>query len=111
MFQKVQPPNRRIKFPLDQWMVVRIDLEERIMPNKIVCLGLGAVIALAALPALAQTNQSAAPAPSSASLTLAEASSGSYKSQMRHRSNMSKERARASAEHMRHLRHGSQSTH
>ena len=35
----------------------------------------------------------------------ATAPSGSHSSQMRHRANMSKERARASAEHMRHMRH------
>jgi hypothetical protein len=36
---------------------------------------------------------------------LTPAPTGSHQSQMRHRSNMSKERARASAHHMRHMRH------
>jgi hypothetical protein len=35
---------------------------------------------------------------------------GSHQSQMRHRANMSRERARASAHHMRHMRHNPATT-
>jgi hypothetical protein len=61
--------------------------------------GLGAAVAFTSLPAIAQTNQSAAPAASAkASLT------GSHKSHVRRQANMSKERARTSAHHVRHLK-------
>jgi hypothetical protein len=63
------------------------------MLKTIALIGLGAAIAFTPLPTIAQT----APA--------ATAPTGSHSSQMRHRANMSKERARASAEHMRHMRH------
>ena len=73
------------------------------MLNKIALLGVGAVLALAPLSALAQTDQSTAPAAPGASATRAAAPSGTHRSQMRHRNNISRERARASAEHMRHM--------
>ncbi len=38
------------------------------------------------------------------------APTGSHQSQMRHRANMSRERARASAHHMRHMRHNPATT-
>ncbi len=75
------------------------------MLNKIALLGVGAALALAPLSAFAQTDQSTAPAAPGASATPAAAPSGTHRSQMRHRSNMSKERARASAKHMHHMRH------
>jgi hypothetical protein len=69
------------------------------MLKMIALLGLGAAVAFTSLPAIAQTNQSAAPAASAkASLT------GSHKSQVRRQANMSKERARTSAQHVRHLK-------
>jgi hypothetical protein len=73
------------------------------MLKTIASIRLGAVISLVPLAALAQADRPAAPGASST-----HTPTGSYRSQMRHRSNMSKERARASAEHVRHLRHGSQ---
>jgi hypothetical protein len=72
------------------------------MLNRFAAIGLGAVVALTPLAALAQTDQ-AAPAAGAPSAT--SAPSGSYKSQMRHRANTHKERARASADHMRMMRH------
>ena len=69
------------------------------MLKMIALLGLGAAVAFTSLPAIAQTNQSAAPAASAkASLT------GSHKSQARRQANMSKEKARTSALHLRHLK-------
>ena len=65
------------------------------MKNSFVAIGLGAVIALAPLAALAQ----------SATGTAHAGGGGSYRSHMRHSGNMSRERARASAEHMRTMRH------
>ena len=68
------------------------------MLKTIALLGLGAAVTFTSLPAIAQTNQSAAPAASAkASLT------GSHKSQVR-RQDMSKETARTSAHHVRHLK-------
>ena len=69
------------------------------MLRTIALLGLGAAVAFTSLPAIAQTNQSATRVASGkASLT------GSHKSQARHQANMSKERARTSAHHVRHLK-------
>ena len=69
------------------------------MLKTIALLGLGAAVAFTSLPAISQTNQSAAPAASAkASLT------GSHRSQMRRQANMSKEKARTSALHLRHLK-------
>ena len=78
----------------------QLAMEENAMLKTIALIGLGTAIAFTPLPTIAQTDQSAAPAASTAT-----APTGSHKSQMRHRSNMSKERARASAHHMRHMRH------
>jgi hypothetical protein len=72
------------------------------MLKTIALIGVGTAIAFAPLPTIAQTYQSAAPAVSAPAAT---APTGSHRSQMRHRANLSKERARASAEHMRHMRH------
>jgi hypothetical protein len=70
-------------------------------------IGVGAAIAFTPLPIIAQTDQSAAPA---AAAPAATAPTGSHRSQMRHRANMSRERARASAHHMRHMRHNPATT-
>lgn len=70
-------------------------------------IGLGATVAFAPPPAFAQTNPSRAEgAATSPSLhhPSAHRPSGSYRSEMRHRHNTSKERARASAEHVRMMR-------
>jgi hypothetical protein len=72
------------------------------MLKTIALIGVGAAIAFTPLPTIAQTDQSAAPATSAPSAT---APTGSHRSQMRHRANMSRERARASAHHMRHMQH------
>ena len=72
------------------------------MLKTIALMGLGAALAFTSLPAIAQTDQSAAPA---ASAPAAAAPTGSHRSQMRHRANMSRERARASAHHMRQMQH------
>ncbi len=63
------------------------------MLKTIALMGLGAAVAFTSLPAIAQTYQSAAPAASAPSATTP---TGSHRSQMRHRANLSKERARAS---------------
>ena len=70
------------------------------MLKMIALIGLGTAIAFTPLPTIAQT--SAAPAASAPSATTP---TGSHRSQMRHRANVSKERARASAHHMRQLQH------
>jgi len=70
-------------------------LEENAMLKMIALMGVGTAIAFTPLPTIAQTVPAAS----------ATAPTGSHSSQMRHRANMSKERARASAEHMRHMRH------
>jgi hypothetical protein len=75
------------------------------MLKKIALIGFGAAIAFTPLPTIAQT--SAAPA---ASAPAATAPTGSHRSQMRHRANLSKERARASAHHMRHMRNNPATT-
>ena len=72
------------------------------MLNKIALLGVGAVLALAPLSAFAQTYP--APAAPGASATPAAAPPQTHSSKMGQRNNLSKERARASAEHMRHMR-------
>jgi hypothetical protein len=71
------------------------------MLKTIALLGVGAAVAFTSLPAFAQNDQSAATAASASANT---SPSGSHKSQIRPRANMSKERARASAHHVRHLR-------
>ena len=72
------------------------------MLKTIALIALGSAIAFTPLSANAQSYQSAAPA---AGAPAAAAPTGSHKSQMRHRANMSKERARASAHHMHHMQH------
>lgn len=70
------------------------------MLKTIALIGIGTAIAFTPLAAVAQTYQSAAPA---ASAPAAASPTGSHRSQMRHRANMSRERARASAHHMRQM--------
>ena len=65
------------------------------MKNTFVAIGLGAVIAFSPLAALAQ----------SATETAHAGGGGSHRSHLRHSGNTSRERARASAEHMRTMRH------
>jgi hypothetical protein len=74
------------------------------MLRRVAVIGLSAVITLSPLTAVAEVHQQLAQAAPAAAPT------GSYGSQMRHRSNLSKERARASAEHMRKMRHASHKT-
>ena len=74
------------------------------MRKTIVMFGLGVVIAFSPLAALAQTDQGAS-APSAAAAKPA-GHSGSHRSYLRQRSNSHKERARASAEHIRKMRTG-----
>ncbi len=77
------------------------------MLKSIAMISLGAAIvlapltALAPVAALAQTDQSAAPAASAPP-------AGSHKSQTGRRSNLSIERAQASAKHMLHMQHPAQ---
>jgi hypothetical protein len=61
---------------------------------------LGAIVAFA-LPAFAQTTQ---PGASTVHHPTAHGRTGSYRSQMRQRGNLHKERARAGAEHVRQMR-------
>jgi hypothetical protein len=75
------------------------------MVNKFAAIGVSAVIAFSPLAALADTNQQLAQAAPTTGANSTAAPTGSHRSQMRHRSNLSKERARASAEHMRKMRH------
>jgi hypothetical protein len=72
------------------------------MFKTIALIGVGVAIAFTPLPTIAQTDQSTTPA---ANTPAATAPTGSHRSQMRHRANMSRERARASAHHMRHMQH------
>ena len=67
------------------------------MTNKFAAIGLGTLIALAPLATLAQT---APTAPAATGAQPMAAPSGSHRSQMRHRSNMSRQHARAGAHHM-----------
>ena len=69
------------------------------MLKTIALLGLGAAVAFTSLPAFAQTDQSAA---LQASAPVSTGPTGSHKSQMRHRANMSKERAKVAAHHVNH---------
>ena len=69
------------------------------MLKTIALLGLGAAVAFTSLPAVAQTNQ-----PAAAAATVKASLSGSHKSQVRRQANMSKEKARTSANHLRHLK-------
>ena len=65
------------------------------MKNTFVAIGLGTVIALSPLAAMAQ----------SATGTAHAGGGGFHRSHLRHSGNTSRERARASAEHMRTMRH------
>ncbi len=70
-------------------------------------IGLGAAVVLATPLALAQTNSSSAAGAATTSSSLhstAHRPTGSYRSEMRRRHQSSKERARASAEHVRMMR-------
>jgi hypothetical protein len=70
------------------------------MLRTIALLGLGAAVAFTSLPAIAQTTQSAAPA---ASVPASTPKTGLHKNQMQHRVNLSKEKAKVSAHHVRPL--------
>ena len=78
------------------------------MVNKLVAIGLGAVIALAPLAAVAQTEQlaQAAPAatPDTSMASPAAKHTGSHRGHIRRKGNTSGHRARASAHHMHHMR-------
>jgi hypothetical protein len=78
-------------------------LEENAMLKMFALIGVGTAIAFTPLPTIAQTAPEA-------SAGAATAPTGSHQSQMRHRANTSKERARASAHHMHHMRHNSAPT-
>ena len=65
------------------------------MKRTFVAIGLNAVIVFSPMAAMAQ----------SATGTAHAGGGGSHRSHMRHSGNMSRERARASAEHMRMMRH------
>jgi hypothetical protein len=69
------------------------------MRRTIVAIGLGAAIALSPFGVVAVISQTAAPA--KAHHSRPHKPTGSYRSEMRNRSNLSKERARAGAEYMR----------
>ena len=76
--------------------------------NKLVAIGLGAVIALAPLAAVAQTEQlaQAAPAatPDTSMASPAAKHTGSHRGHVRRKGNTAGHRARASAHHMHHMR-------
>jgi hypothetical protein len=81
------------------------------MVNKFVAIGLGAVIALAPLAAVAQTEQLAQAAPAATDQTAPAAkpmakpaSTGSHRRHLRRKGNTAGERARASAHHMHKMR-------
>jgi hypothetical protein len=67
----------------------------------IASIALGAALASSPLPAFAQTTPAGA---SAIHHPHAHRPTGSYRSQMRHRSNLSREHSRASAEHVRQMR-------
>jgi hypothetical protein len=77
------------------------------MLNKFVAIGLGAVIALAPLAAVAQTEQlaQAAPAatPDTSMASPAAKHTGSHRGHLRRKGNTAGHRARASAHHMHHM--------
>jgi hypothetical protein len=74
----------------------------------IAALGLSAAIVLSPLVASAETLLLAQAAPAGGATPAAPTHSMSHRSHLRQRSNLSKERARASAEHMRKMRQGQQ---
>ena len=73
------------------------------MKTMFVAMSLGALVAFSPLCAMAQSEpeQVAQAAPAG---TAHAAGGGSHRRHLRHRSNLSRERARASAEHMRQMR-------
>jgi hypothetical protein len=82
---------------------------EVFMVNTLAAIGLGAVIALSPLAAMAQTDGSAQPiqvaqAAPAATGTAHAGGGGSHRRHLRHSGNTHKERARAGAEHMRQMR-------
>ena len=74
------------------------------MNKTIAMFGLGAVIAFSPLAAFAQTAQGASAASAAAAKSMGHR--GSHRSYRRHTSDTHKERARASAEHIRKMRAG-----
>lgn len=72
------------------------------MRRIIAAIGLGAAIALSPFGVAAVMSQTAAPA--AAHHARPHKPTGSYRSEMRNRSNLSRERARAGAEHVRTMR-------
>jgi hypothetical protein len=78
------------------------------MLKKFVAIGLGAVIALAPLAAVAQTEQLAQAAPAATDTGAAPmakpAHTGSHRGHVRRKGNTAGHRARASAHHMHHMR-------
>jgi hypothetical protein len=76
------------------------------MMNRFVVISFGALVALSPLPAMAQSEAPAQPVQvAQASTTAAPtAPRGSHGRHLRNQGNLSKERARASAEHMRQMR-------
>ena len=79
------------------------------MLNKLAMIGLGAMLALAPPPALAQTSQAAAPAAQGpvAIPNRATVRSGTHRTRTRHRNTLARQKARATAEHARRVRQGS----
>lgn len=75
------------------------------MLKTFVAIGLGAVIALPPLAAIAQTEGPAQPEQlaQAAPGTAHAAGGGSHRRHLRHRANQSRERSRAGAEHMRQM--------
>lgn len=74
------------------------------MLNKLVAIGFGAVIALAPLAAVAQTEQLAqAATPDTSMASPAAKHTGSHRGHMRRKGNTAGHRARASAHHMHHM--------
>lgn len=74
------------------------------MLNRFAAIGLSAAIALSPLAAFAETDQQVAQAAPAAGASPSATPPGTHSSKMRHMSNMSKERARASAQHMHQMR-------
>jgi len=76
------------------------------MVSKIALIGLTAALAFAPLPAPAQTNPSAAPAAANAVSipNRATVRSGAHRTRSQHRNTLNRQKARATAEHARHLR-------
>jgi hypothetical protein len=75
------------------------------MLNRIAWIGLGAVLALAPLPAIAQTIQSALAASSASTIpNRATVRSGTHRTRTQHRNTLNRQKARATAENARQLR-------